>query len=49
MLPVLGHDQFHGVLVFLEGGPQLLVLVLEVTDVAVLLLDAWKKNVGESV
>ena len=40
VVAVLGHDQLDGVLVLLQRSPQLLVLVLELADVAVLLLYA---------
>ena len=40
VLAVLGHDKLDGVLVFLQGGPQFLVLVLQLPDMAILLLDA---------
>ena len=48
MLPVLGHDELDRVLALFQGGPQLLVLLLELADVAVLLLDAWERRHGLS-
>ena len=40
VLPVLGHDELDRVLVLLQGRAQLLVLLLQCADVAVLLLNA---------
>ncbi len=40
VLAVLGHDQLQGILALLQGGPELLVLVLELSYVSVLLLNA---------
>ena len=40
VLPVLGHDELYRVLVLLQGRAQLLVLLLQCADVAVLLLNA---------
>ena len=40
VLPVLGHDELDRVLVLLQGRAQLLVLLLQCANVAVLLLNA---------
>ena len=40
MMSVFGHDQLQSILMFLQRRPQLLVLLLQGSDVSVLLLDA---------
>lgn len=47
MLAVLGHDELDGALVLLQRSAKLLVLLLQLTDVAVLLLDAWEMRERE--
>ena len=45
VLPILRHDKLDGVLVLLQRGPKLLVFMLKLSDVSVLLLNAWNKSI----